>query len=310
MFRAERPQAGRLRQFNQIGVEAIGSSSPVLDAEIVMLMAAILDSAGIKDYELKLNNLGCRDDKKRLSAALRKIFSGTEGKLLCGDCKKRVKTNPLRILDCKEENCRVVVRKVFKGADFLCRGCRIHFDSVKKILDLAGTRYTVDPFIVRGLDYYTKTVFEVTSAALGSQDAIGAGGRYDNLTSDMGGPEVGACGFALGLERMALILDKLLPQKDGRLAIDVFVAAMGDAGYEKAFLLAGELRNSGVSCDMDYENKSLKAQMRRADLLGARFVVMIGEDELKAGAATLRDMRTKEQTSVRFDEVLRAIKCL
>jgi histidyl-tRNA synthetase len=308
MFRAERPQAGRLRQFNQIGIEAIGSTSPALDAEVVKVMAAVLDSAGIKDYAIKINNLGCREDKKALSAALRKAFSGKEAKLLCDDCKKRLKANPLRVLDCKNDGCRIIVRKTFKETGFLCKECKAYFDRVRSFLDLAGIKYTIDPFMVRGLDYYTRTVFEVTSASLGSQDAIGAGGRYDDLTSDMGGPDVGACGFALGMERMMLVLEKRPAIKSGKPAIEVFIASIGEAAYEKAFVLAGTLRKSGISCDIDYEGRSLKAQMRRADSLGAGSVLIIGEDELRSGEAVLRDMKTKEQKPVRFDEIAQVLK--
>lgn len=308
MFRAERPQAGRLRQFNQIGVEAIGSTAPALDAEVIKVMAEVLDSAGIKDYVIKLNNLGCREDKKALSADLRKAFSGKEAKLLCDDCRKRLKANPLRILDCKNDSCRTVVRKTFKEADFLCKECRDHFDKVKRFLGLAGVKYEIDPFIVRGLDYYTRTVFEVTSASLGSQDAIGAGGRYDDLTSDMGGPRVGAAGFALGVERMILILEKCSALKAGKAAIELFIATIGDAAYEKAFLLAAALRSEGISCDIDYEGRSLKAQMRRADSLGAGRVLIIGEDELRSGAAVLRDMKTKEQQGVKLEEIVEIMK--
>ena len=199
MFRAERPQAGRLRQFHQIGVEAIGSLHPALDAEVIALSAKLLDAAGIKEYRIKLNNLGCREDKKKLSKILKNIFSNKKGEHLCEDCKRRIKMNPLRVLDCKNDGCREVVRKTFKEAVFICDGCKAHFEEVLKYIDMLNIKYEIDPYIVRGLDYYTRTVFEITHEGLGSKDAIGAGGRYDNLSLDMGGPDVGACGFALGM---------------------------------------------------------------------------------------------------------------
>jgi len=309
MFRAERPQAGRLRQFNQIGAEAIGSNNPALDAEVMMVMAAILEAAGIKNYTIKINNLGCKIDKKKLSDNLREVFSGKEAKLLCDDCKSRLKANPLRVLDCKNDNCKALVRKAFKETDFLCEDCKRYFDKVRSFLDMAGVKYTLDPFIVRGLDYYTRTVFEVTSSSLGSQDAIGAGGRYDNLVSDMGGPVAGACGFALGMERMMIVLEKSgAAGKKTASAKEVFIASIGEAAYEKAFLLAVDLRSAGIACDMDYEGKSLKAQMRRADSLGVKFALIIGEDEIRSGAVILRNMGTKEQLSIKFGDIVAEIK--
>lgn len=300
MFRAERPQAGRLRQFHQIGVEAIGSASPALDAEVIALAARLLDGAGIKGYKIKLNNLGCREDKKNLSKLLKEAFHDRKGARLCDDCKKRLKMNPLRVLDCKNDGCRESVRMTFKEARFLCGVCRAHFDEVLKFVDALNIKYEIYPFMVRGLDYYTRTVFEITHEGLGSKDAIGAGGRYDNLSKDMGGPDVGACGFALGIDRMMFVRDKSVPLK----AINVFIASLGAAAYSKAFSLANDLRANGVSCDIDYENKSLKAQMRTADSLGAKFVLIIGDDELAKGEALLRDMNTKEQVLVKFDEVI------
>lgn len=300
MFRAERPQAGRLRQFHQIGVEAIGSASPALDAEVIALAAKLLDGAGIKGYKIKLNNLGCREDKKNLSKLLKEAFHDRKGAHLCDDCKKRLKMNPLRVLDCKNDGCRESVRMTFKEAHFLCSVCRAHFDEALKFVDTLNIKYEICPFMVRGLDYYTRTVFEITHEGLGSKDAIGAGGRYDNLSKDMGGPDVGACGFALGIDRMMLVRDKSASLR----AINVFIASIGAAAYSKAFSLVNDLRANGVSCDIDYENKSLKAQMRTADSLGAKFVLIIGDDEIAKGEALIRDMNTKEQVLVKFDEVI------
>lgn len=304
MFRAERPQAGRLRQFHQIGVEAIGSLHPALDAEVIALSAKLLNASGIKDYRIKLNNLGCREDKKKLSKALKEIFSDKKGEHLCEDCKRRIKMNPLRVLDCKNDGCREVVRKTFKEAVFICDECKAHFEEVLKFVDMLNIRYEVDPYIVRGLDYYTRTVFEITHEALGSKDAIGAGGRYDNLSLDMGGPDVGACGFALGLDRMMMALGKDKELK----RTDIFIAALGDLAYAKAFVLLNDIRNSGISCEIDYEKKSLKAQMRAADSIGAKFVLIIGDDEIAKGEAALRDMSTREQIGVKFEDMISKIK--
>jgi len=300
MFRAERPQAGRLRQFSQVGVEAIGSLNPSVDAEVIDIMLKILSAIGVKKYELRINNLGCREDKSKLSKSLKKSLSeGAVSKLLCEDCRSRLASNPLRVLDCKNEGCRAIVRKNFKNMEFICGDCDKHFKEVLKLLDAIGIGYTIDPYIVRGLDYYTRTVFEVTSDAIGAQSAIGAGGRYDNLVKDMGGPDLGACGFAIGIERALLALGSSA-EETGK-PNGVFMATIGEAAYIEAFKLADRIRRSGVVCGIDHGSRSLKSQMRSADKIGARFVVILGEDEIKKGEATLRDMATKEQISVKFE---------
>ncbi len=212
--------------------------------------------------------------------------------------------NPLRVLDCKNDGCRESVRNTFKEALFICNNCRIHFDEVLGFVDSLGIKYEIDPYIVRGLDYYTRTVFEITHGALGAKDAIGAGGRYDDLSKDMGGPDVGACGFALGMDRMMLVIGKPSPKKDAGL----FIATIGEKAYSKAFTLLNSLRDNGIPCDMDYERKSLKAQMRAADNSGAKFVLIIGEDEIAKGEAILRDMRTKEQITIKFEDLVNKIK--
>ncbi len=303
MFRAERPQAGRLRQFSQIGVEAIGSSNPSVDAEVIDIMLKLLDAAGMKKYDLKINNLGCREDKKKLSKSLKDSLSeGKVSKLLCEDCRARVISNPLRVLDCKVEGCRAVVRENFKKTEFLCGDCDKHFKEVLEFLDILGIKYAIDPYIVRGLDYYTRTVFEVTSDSLGAQNAVAAGGRYDNLVKDMGAAtDLGACGFAIGIERVLLAMG---PSQEGaRAAAGVFMATIGEAAYVEAFKLADRIRHSGIACGIDHGARSLKSQMRSADKMGAAFTVIIGDDELKKGAAVVRDMTTKEQSEVAFNKL-------
>ncbi|MDP2941892.1 MAG: histidine--tRNA ligase [Candidatus Omnitrophota bacterium] len=295
MFRAERPQAGRARQFHQIGVEAIGSYNPNLDAEVIALLVAILDSFNVVGYKIKLNSLGCTNDKNNLSAGLRKSL---EGKIndFCDDCKVRYDKNVLRVLDCKEERCKNAIRKIFQGTEaYLCPECKTHFDSVRSALDILRVDYQIEPHLVRGLDYYTKTTFEVTHHKLGAQDAIAAGGRYDNLVSDLGGPEKGACGFAIGMERAAMAIHDIPTGKEG---IDIFIATIGDEAYRLGFRLVMELRKVGISADIDYEGRSLKAQMRAADKIGARLAALIGGDEIKNHSITVRNMHTKEQSSI------------
>ena len=298
MFRAERPQAGRMRQFQQIGAEAIGSANPEIDAEVIRLLTALLDAMKIEGYKIRLNNLGCKEDKANLSGKLRNILSKEKSRL-CDDCKKRLETNPLRLLDCKVESCRSVVRSTFKSVQFICPKCEEHFSKVLACLDSLGIKYDLDPYIVRGLDYYTQTVFEVTHPELGSQDALGAGGRYDNLISDMGGPQLGAAGFALGVERILIVA-----AKQGAATVCpyekevIYIATMGEIAKKKGFELINTLRSDKwekkMSFDMDYEDKSLKAQMREADKLGAKFVLIIGDDEIAKGEVIMRNMATKE----------------
>ena len=287
-----------------MGVEAIGSGSPALDAETIALMAKLLDAIGITGYGMRLNNLGCKEDKKKLSSHLRETLSDAETvKLLCDDCKRRVATNPLRLLDCKNEQCKDIVRARVKSADYLCADCAAHFQEVLRYLDALKIGYTVDPYIVRGLDYYTRTVFEAVHGELGAQNALGAGGRYDGLIGDMGGPALGACGFAIGVDRAILALGEAAKAALPKGKVDVFIATLGKAACEKAFALAGQLRDAGISCDIDFEGRSLKSQMRSADSMGARYVIIIGDDELAKGEAVVRDMATKEQMGVRFEEI-------
>jgi len=295
MFRAERPQAGRMRQFHQIGVEAIGSYSPYLDAEVIALLAALLDSFNITNYEIKINYLGCAKDKEALAKGLRQAV-GSRINEFCDDCKVRYEKNVLRVLDCKNDHCRGIIKNIFEGTKgHLCADCLGHFETVKKALDGLKINYREEPYLVRGLDYYTKTAFEVTHKKLGAQDAIGAGGRYDNLIADLGGPSKGACGFAIGMERAVMAIEDI-PEPQGGLT--VYIATMGEEAYKLGYSLAMTLRGQGISAEIDFEGKSLKAQMRTADKLNAKYVAIIGEDEIKNHSITLRNMGTKEQSAI------------
>ncbi|MFH1848470.1 MAG: histidine--tRNA ligase [Candidatus Omnitrophota bacterium] len=308
MFRSERPQAGRLRQFYQLGVEVIGSASPYADAEVMILMMELLQKLGLDGAELKLNSLGCADDKEKFNRLLKKELSGQKS-ALCKDCQARFDKNILRIFDCKNESCKRLLRAAPDMLEHICGGCRDHFDKVKEALSRQKVGFTVDPRLVRGLDYYTQTAFEVTHKNLGSQNAVGAGGRYDKLVRELGGPDAPACGFAVGLDRIALALDEN-KKAAVKAAIKVFVVPLGGEAQAKGFSILQELRKQGIAAEMDYDARSLKAQMRRADKSGADYAVIIGEDELKKGAVIIRNMKDKSQRELGFGQITDSIKGL
>ncbi len=301
MYRSEKPQSGRQREFTQAGVEVIGSYSPYVDCEIIMLLDDILKAMAVKDYTFKINSLGCDKDKENFKKQLKDSLKKDITKF-CPDCQRRYDTNILRVLDCKNPSCKNVLNSLKLTNEHLCSECSIHFNKIMEVLSKENIEYKQDPFLVRGLDYYTKTVFEVTSTALGAQDAIAAGGRYDNLVAELGGPKQGACGFALGLERAikAIDQDKLNYTPDG---ITLFIASMNEDAYRMAFKILRDLRKSGIACDMDFQDKSLKAQMRHADKLNAKFVAVIGEDELKTKEVNVKDMKTGSQQKIKFEQL-------
>lgn len=305
MFRSERPQKGRSRQFHQIGVEIIGTNSPFADAEVIMQLDKMLKCFGLKDFIIKLNSLGCGKDKVKFSDRLRKYLEDKK-KLLCKDCKDRMKRNVLRVLDCKNETCVQVVKGAPNILESLCPPCKEHFDKLKNTLKTMKIEFKEEKNIVRGLDYYTGTVFEVTHPALGGQDAIAAGGRYDNLVKDFGGPSVGAVGYALGTERVIIALKKTLPASKKV----VYVATLGEAAKIHGIQIAEKIRNElpNLIVLTDIKEASLKSQMRSADKNNAKIAVILGEDELKGRKATIRDMVKKEQVSVNKDNVVAEIK--
>lgn len=320
MFRGERPQKGRLRQFHQIGLEAIGpnSSLPFLDAEVISLAVHLLNSFGIQGFQLKINSLGTPEDKKNFSLHLRDLLQRNLSRL-CPDCQKRFERNVFRILDCKNETCRSVVGELNLKEPFLSDESRKYFEEVKTALTIAGVSFEVSPLLVRGLDYYTHTVFEVSHSGLGSQDALGAGGRYNGLVQELGGNDVAAIGFALGMERILLARQALergpAPMDDSFTAgpsLDVFIISLDKEGEEKAFLsafkLLQEIRSQGKSAQMSYAPASMKSQMRLADKLGARRVIIIGEDELKENSITFKDMLQGIQSKVALDRIGEVLK--
>lgn len=302
MFRGERPQKGRLRQFNHIGAEAIGSNSFYLDSEMIDLSLKILDAAGIKEKKLLINSLGCEKDKKDFSKLIKKELTVNK-KHFCEDCRRRLDKNPLRVLDCKEEKCQKLLKN-FKSqmlgpTTCLCSDCAEHFSNLWHLLKDLKINYEIDRYLVRGLDYYTNTVFEITSSKLGSKDAIGAGGRYNNLIKSLGGPEIPAIGFALGLERMLIAH----AQSGKESEVDVFVAVTGEELRKVSFRILNDLRKSGLSCDYDYSRKSLKGQLRFAAKSGAKYVVIVGDDEFKEDCVLLKDMAKGTQKKIRIGDL-------
>ena len=306
MFRSERPQAGRFRQFHQIGVEAIGSYSAYLDAEVLFLLDDILKTAGAGKYTFHINSIGCEKDKSAIKDSLKKALKD-KVKDLCEDCERRYHTNILRILDCKAGTCKEVISSISLD-NALCAVCDDKFLRLQALLDKAKISYKIDQRLVRGLDYYTGIVFEVKAESLGAQDAIAAGGRYDNLVFDLGGRPSGATGFAIGMERVIQVVRDKMPLDTKNSVPFVFIVALGDASYVKGFEILSDLRNAGISADIDYQQKSFKAQMRYADKIGAGHVVIIGDDELAKGVCTLKDMKDGAQKEIVLDKVIDEIE--
>ena len=295
IFRYERPQAGRLREHHQFGVECIGSSDPAADAEVICLGRDMLDRIGVRNWELRLNSVGCRDCRPGYRAALREKLRDILSKL-CANCQRRFETNPLRILDCKEDDCKRLTKDAPSIANYLDDECAAHFKAVRDYLDLLKISYILDTRLVRGLDYYTRTAFEFVAQGLGAQSQVIGGGRYDDLIEEIGGDPTPAIGFGMGIERLLLAAESQGAEIPKAASPMVFLAILGDAARPSAVKLLAELRGAGVAADMDYSAKSLKAQMKLADKLGVRFAVILGEDELARGAASVRDMQTGEQS--------------
>lgn len=297
MFRGERPQKGRLRQFHQIGVEVIGPGAdhPYLDAEIIALNIDLLKAIGLKDFQVQINTLGTLDNKSNIYDLLVERLH-PKLKDLCDECKIRIKRNVFRILDCKNKSCQIIVKGIGLGYDWLDDESREYFAQVKKALDSLGIDYEEVPSLVRGLDYYSHTVFEITGSSLGSQDALSAGGRYNDLVKQLGGPQVPAIGFALGIERVILSMPE--SQKMIATPLSTYIIALDEKSFQKAFELLSVLRAAGVSSDMSYRIASMKSQMRLADKTEARSVIIIGESELEREVVTLKDMKTGDQEEI------------
>jgi histidyl-tRNA synthetase len=295
MFRHERPQKGRYRQFHQINVEVFEMDDPMIDAEVIYMLLVFLQELNIPDIKLHLNSMGCGDCRQPFRLALANYLEGVSARL-CADCQRRRLTNPLRIFDCKVESCRKLVAEAPVLLDHLCHDCLANFQSVGEHLDNLGVSYTIDPHMVRGLDYYARTTFEAITPHLGAQNAVGGGGRYDGLMKMLGGPDLPGTGFALGMERLILLLDdKAQVQREWQ---RLFVACLGQEARKKGFKIVQELRLGDLFVEMEYADKSLKAQMRRADKLRATHALILGDDELQKGVAVLRNMEASSQEEI------------
>jgi histidyl-tRNA synthetase len=306
MFRHERPQKGRFRQFHQIDVEVLGDPGPRTDAEIIIMAMTLFGKLGLSGLSLRINSLGCpvcrpvfREELKRY------LVQSSAG--FCPDCRRRAETNPLRVFDCKVDECRALVRNAPSILSFICTDCDEHFRALQETLRESGLSFVLDPTLVRGLDYYTRTAFEVQTERLGSQNAVAGGGRYDGLVRQLGGPDHPGIGFAIGMERLIALLEEVSERKAVQ-GPDVFIVGLGGEAEKRVFRWVDELRRSSFWAEMEYGSRGLKAQMKTADRLGARNVVIVGESELASGKAILRDMATKAQEEIELGNLVENLK--
>ena len=300
-YRYEKAQKGRLREFHQFGAELYGSADPLADAEVILLGSSIFERFGLSDVRLEINSIGCPECRAKYLEALRDYF-GAHRDELCETCLDRLERNPMRILDCKSPVCSAIAAGAPKMLDYLCGGCKEHFESVKQALDAAGVAYTVNPSIGRGLDYYTRTVFEFLAPIDGRELAVCAGGRYDGLIEELGGQSMPALGFGLGMERLLLLLRQQSVELPGEDPCEIFIASLGQPAKLAAFRLCDTLWKSGVRASCDVNGRGLKAQMKYADKLGAKYSLVLGDDELAAGKAELKNMKTGEKQKISLGE--------
>lgn len=301
-FRYEKPQAGRLREFHQFGAEMFGASSPDADAQLICLANSIFEVLGVSNLTLKINSIGCPECRKNYHEALIKYFSEHTDEL-CGTCLSRLEKNPMRILDCKSPICSEFAKGAPKITDFLCDECSKHFNGVKKRLEELEIKYIVDSSIVRGLDYYTKTVFEFVSENIGAQGTVCGGGRYDGLVKEIGGADTPALGFAIGLERLLLLLDACDIEIEKPSVCDIYIASLGENAQIKSTSLVCNLRKLGIYAENDTMGRSLKAQMKYADKIGAKYSMVIGDDEISQNKANIKNMENGETVEIAFDKI-------
>ena len=299
-YRYEKPQAGRLREFHQFGVECFGSASPLADAEIIALAKSLFDTLGVKDLSLEINSIGCPTCRAEYHKALKEYFSSRKDEL-CDTCKSRLDRNPMRILDCKSPICHEIAEGAPVVIDYLCDECKEHFENVQKYLKAQNIEYTRNPQIVRGLDYYTKTVFEFVSNSIGAQGTVCGGGRYDGLVEELGGQHTPSLGFAMGIERLMLLMEAQGCEFPEAEKPDLFIVALGEKATLKAVEIAKDMREEGFSALLDLNQRSVRAQMKYADKLGAKFNVVIGDNEVEAKTAKLKNMQTGEETEINLD---------
>ncbi len=301
-FRYEKPQAGRLREHHQFGIEIVGAYGPETDSEVILLALTLFKKLGVKDLMLHINSIGCPECRKDYNKALREYLAGYLDQM-CETCRSRFDKNPMRIIDCKEERCRQIVKNAPRTIDYLCDDCKKHFEGVKACLDAAGAEYVIDPDIVRGLDYYTGTVFEVISNRIGAQGAVCAGGRYNGLIEELGGDKLPAVGFGMGMERLLAVMEANGVDIPKDKEITVYFAANGEAPRMKAFALAQQLRGEGVSAEFDHMERSFKAQFKYANKLGVKYTAAIGDDELEKGFVKVKRMSDGTETEVAIDKL-------
>ena len=305
-FRYEKPQSGRLRHFHQFGIEVFGTPNMLADSEVICLANDFLNELGIKEIELRINSVGCPECRKNHREAL-KAFLEPHYDQLCNTCKDRYGRNPMRILDCKSEICQSIVKDAPRMLDYLCDDCKNAFEELKSNLTAMGIDYKVDPNIVRGLDYYTKTAFEFVTTSIGAQGTVCGGGRYDHLIEELGGPPIPGVGFGLGIERLLLLMEACnapFPDDDN---VDVFIAVMGDRAKAFGLKLCRELRQKGIAAEMDTLARNIKGQFKYADRLNAKYTLVIGENELEKGVVSLKDMRKSQQREIKLDDIFEEI---
>lgn len=306
MFRYDRPQAGRLREFHQFGVEALGEKNPAVDAEIILLAWDFLKSLGLEDLKLKINTVGCPNCRPIYRQKLREYFSEYKNEL-CEDCQRRIEKNPLRLLDCKIDGEKDFLQDAPKIETCLCDECREHFDSVKKFLRVANVDFEVDSRLVRGLDYYTKTAFEIQYTPLGAQAAVAGGGRYDGLVEEIGGNPTPGIGFAMGMERLLIALEKQNLLQSAENKVEIFIVASGTNAEIYAFEILTDLRRKNISATMDFAKRTIKAQMKQASKSGAKFALIIGDDEVNSKTVTIKNLETSEQEKISLQDLPKKI---
>ncbi len=302
VFRYEKPQSGRLREHHQFGVEVFGAADASVDAEVINLALTLFRTAGLRQLKLNINSIGCDKCRPQYNETLKDYLREHEEEL-CETCRERMERNPLRVLDCKVPSCQTIVEKAPKMLDHLCEECSSHFEALKKYLGVLGIEYAINPLIVRGLDYYTKTVFEIISDNIGSQGTVCGGGRYDKLLKQIGGPDMPGIGFGMGIERLLLVMESEGIEIPRPSVTDVFVCTHGQAARMCAICLTRGLREKGIKADMDHCARSIKAQFKYADKIGAKTVIVIGEEEVEKGTAILKTMETGEERIVKQDEI-------